>query len=128
MRTYIDSDVLIWYLRGELQARRFFRKISKNRDLDLWIGALQRAEIVCFMRPHEETLTLEFLSRFKTADVSQRIVDAGALLYRKWGKSHGTDVNDAMLAATVVGSHGHLFTLNAKHFPMPELTVTKAWT
>jgi predicted nucleic acid-binding protein len=127
VRTYVDSDVLIWYLRGEPRARTFFRKLLKNEDVDLWVGALQRAEIVFFMRAHEEKLTLELLSRFKTADVTQTIVDLGASLYRRWHKSHGTDVNDALLAATAVKTQGRIVTLNLRHYPMPDVSVKRAW-
>lgn len=128
VRTYLDSDVLIWYLRGEPAARTFFRKLRKLGTTDLWVGALQRAEIVFFMRPHEERLTLEFLSRFKTPEVTEATIDLGSSLYRKWQKSHGTDVNDAILAATAIKTKGAIFTLNTKHFPMHDLEVMKAWS
>ena len=36
-------------------------------------------------------------------------------------------MNDALLAATVLGTGGVLYTLNTKHFPMPGLSVIKAW-
>jgi hypothetical protein len=45
-------------------------------------GALQRAEVVFFMRPREVTMTRSFLSRFKTEAVTQGIVDHGGDLYR----------------------------------------------
>jgi predicted nucleic acid-binding protein len=95
--------------------------------MDLWVGALQRAEIVFFMRAHEEKLTLAFLCRFKTADATQTIVDLGAALYRRWHKTNGTDVNDALLAATAVKTHRRIVTLNVKHYPMPDISVTRAW-
>jgi len=36
-------------------------------------------------------------------------------------------VNDAILAATVIQTGGRIYTLNIKHFPMPEINVQKAW-
>ena len=82
MRAYIDSDILIWHLRGEDKATQFLRVILNDNRYECWIGAMQRAEIVFFMRPEEETMTMLFLSQFKTAPVNQQIVDATALLYR----------------------------------------------
>lgn len=127
MRAYVDSDVLIWHLRGEARAAAFFRELATERGVELWTGALQRAEVVFFMRPDEEPDTLSFLSRFKTEPVTQEIVDAAGAMYRKWNPSHGIDVNDAVLAATAALTGGSIYTLNTKHYPMPEVGVKKAW-
>jgi predicted nucleic acid-binding protein len=127
VRAYIDSDVLVWHLRGEAKALRFFRKLRADDEYELWTGAVQRAEIVFFMRPEEEEPTLLFLSQLKTAPIDQNAVDAASKLYRKWHPSHGIDVNDALLAATAMMHGGIIFTLNLRHFPMPDLRVKKAW-
>jgi predicted nucleic acid-binding protein len=127
MRAYIDSDIMIWYLRGEKSAAKFFKKVRKSNEYDLYIGAMQRAEIVFFMRPEEEELTSFFLSQLKTVAVDQDIIDNAGKLYRKYNPSHGTDINDAILAATVLQTGGVVFTLNKKHYPMSNLIVKKAW-
>jgi predicted nucleic acid-binding protein len=127
MRAYLDSDVLIWHLRGERKALRFLQRLRDSEENELWTGAMQRAEIVFFMKPEEETATLLFLSQFKTASIDQRIVDAAATLYRRWQPSHGLDINDAILAATIMQTGGQIFCLNTKHYPMPGLLVKKAW-
>ena len=127
MRAYIDSDILIWHLRGASEAEKFLRSLSGEQGIELWIGALQRAEVVFFMRPAEETATLAFLSHLKTEPVTQQVVDDAAALYRRWHASHGVDINDAMLAATAGRTGGKIYTLNTKHYPMPDLIVLKAW-
>ena len=127
MRAFIDSDVLICHLRGERKARSFLRRLRDKRDYDLWIGALQRAEVVFFMRPEEEEQTFLFLSQFQTASVDQSIVDNAGALFRRWNPSHGIDVNDAFLAATAKRTGGRIFTLNKKHYPMPDLLISQAW-
>ena len=127
MRAYVDSDVLIWHLRGDQRAARFLRRLAAEPATDLWTGALQRAEIVFFMRPSEADATRAFLSRFKTEAVTQTVVDLGGDLYRRWHPSHGIDVNDAILAATVLATGGKIFTQNIRHFPMPDLPVATAW-
>ena len=127
MRAYIDSDVLIWHLRGESKAVTFLRRLMAGGTYELWTGVLQRAEVVFFMRPNEEQATLLFLSQFKTAEVDERIVDAAGVLYRRWHASHGVDVNDAILAATAIQTGGRIFSLNTKHYPMPDVLVSRAW-
>jgi len=127
MRAYIDSDVLIWHLRGERKALNLLKRLRDKEQFDLWIGAMQRAEVLFFVRPPEESATLLFLSQFQTASVDQQIIDKAGELYRKWNPRSGTDVNDAILAATVLQTGGKIYTLNSKHYPMPEVTVHLAW-
>ncbi len=82
MRAYVDSDILIWHLRGERKAAALLRALAADPGAELWTGALQRAEVVFFMRPEEESATLSFLSRFKTEAVTREVVDQAAVFYR----------------------------------------------
>lgn len=127
MRAYIDSDILIWQLRGQSKATKFLKKIRDAQEYELWTGALQRAEIVFFMRTDEIEATELLLSQFNTAPVDQRIIDTAGILFRKWYPSHKIDINDAILAATALETGGHIFTLNKKHYPMPGVIVKRAW-
>jgi predicted nucleic acid-binding protein len=127
MRAYIDSDVLIWHLRGERKALNFFRTFNSKGEYELWVGAMQRAEIVFFMRPEEEEATELFLAQFKTASVDQAIIDMAGTLYRKWHPGHGIDTNDAILAATAMKTGGVIYCLNRKHYPMAGLVAHRAW-
>lgn len=127
MRAYVDSDVLIRHLRGERKALRFLMSLRDRGGYELWTGAMQRAEVVFFMSPGEQEATELFLSQFKTEPVDQQVVDAPGGLYREWHPSHGIDVNDALLAATVMKTGGKLYTLNLKHYPLPDLVVERAW-
>ena len=127
MRAYIDSNVMIWHLRGKIEALKFFQRLRDSREYDLWTSAIQRAEIVFFMRPEEEDLTLKFLSFIRTEVVDQSVIDAAGIIFRRWHPSHQIDVNDAILAATVQKTGGKIYTLNLKHFPMPDIIVEQAW-
>ena len=127
MKAYIDSDVLIWHLRGERKALNLLKRLRDEEQFELWVGAMQRAEVVFFMRPAEESATLLFLAQFQTALVDQQIIDKAGELYREWNPRSGTDVNDAILAATVLKTGGKIYSLNFKHYPMPEVVVQRAW-
>ncbi|MGD9007306.1 MAG: type II toxin-antitoxin system VapC family toxin [Desulfobacteraceae bacterium] len=127
MKAFIDSDVLIWHLRGEHKALSLLKKLRDKEKFELWTGAMQRAEVVFFMRPVEEEATLLFLSQFQTVPVDQLIIDKAGKLYRRWNPSNGIDINDAILAATVMHVGGKIYTLNTKHYPMPEVIVQRAW-
>jgi len=127
VRVYVDSDVLIWHLRGDKRAASLLRCLAHTEGMELWTGAMQRAEVVFFMRPEEEAATLSLLSRFKTQPVTQAIVDLAGALHRRWHSSHGVDVNDALLAASAATTGGKIVTRNIRHFPMPDVVVEKAW-
>lgn len=127
MKAFIDSDVLIWHLRGERKALNLLKKLRDKEKYELWTGDMQRAEVVFFMRPIEEEATLLFLSQFQTASVDQRIIDKAGDLYRRWNPRCGTDVNDAILAATAIQTNGRIYTLNTKHYPMADVAVKRAW-
>jgi predicted nucleic acid-binding protein len=126
MRAYIDSDILIWQLRGEKKAQDLLRRLAAER-FELWIGAAQRVEIVFFTKAEEEKATRTFLSRFKTQTLTPEIVDRGGDFYRQWNPGHGLDINDALLAATVDITGGRIYTLNTKHYPMPHIVSVKGW-
>lgn len=126
MKVFLDSDILIWHLRGNSEAKTLLRSLVEEQA-DLWIGAMQRAEIVFFMRPDEEQTTLDLLSLFRTHPVDQAIIDQAGEFYRRWNPSHGIDPNDAILAATVAMKGGRIVTQNTSHYPMPNIIVQGGW-
>ena len=114
MKAYVDAAVLIWHLRAEPRALRFIRGLRDDPNWELWTGAMQRVEVLLYIRPPQETETLLFLSLFHTAPVDQAIVDKAASLFRQWNPSHGVDVDDAILAATAMETGGTIFTLKSQ--------------
>ena len=67
MKAYIDSDVLIWHLRGEHKALNLLKRLRDDEQFDLRIGAMLRTVVIFLMRPAEESFTLLFLAQFQTA-------------------------------------------------------------
>ena len=127
MKVFIDSDILIWHLRGRMEAKKLLKTLVRNEDTELWIGAMQRAEIVFFMKENEEDSTMDLLSLFQTQSVDQEIIDQAGRYYRKWNPTHGVDPNDAILAASVALRGGQILTQNVSHYPMADIVVHKGW-
>ena len=50
--------------------------------------------------------------------VDRDIAVQAGLLRRDYGKSHGTGLIDAVIAASALVTHSTLVTLSARHFPM----------
>ena len=51
-------------------------------------------------------------------EVSSAIAEKGGLYRRDFGKSHGVDLIDSIIAATAELEEKNLVTRNKKHFPM----------
>lgn len=127
MRYYIDSNIVIWHLRGDARATKFLAALDREDDREFWMGALQRSEMIFYLRNHEINSSHAVMSRFRTQAVTEEIIDKAARIFREWHPSHGLDEHDAIQAATVITTGGVLYTLNTKHFPMPGLVVKKPW-
>lgn len=111
----IDTDVLIDYLRGNPDARSLFALLPDACAL----STVTVAELHAGVREGVERQALvTLLDTFELIDLSAAIAIQGGILRRDWGKSHGSGLNDALIAATALASGRVLLTLNAKHFPM----------
>ena len=55
---------------------------------------------------------------FTIIPLDAALAETGGLLRRDFGKSHGTGLADAIIAATVQKLACSLATLNQKHYPM----------
>jgi predicted nucleic acid-binding protein len=111
----LDTDVLIDYLRGHANAQRLFDKLPE----DCALSVVSVAELHAGVREGPERKALEtLLATFELIGLSASIATQGGLLRRDWGKTHGSGLNDALIAATALDTGRVLLTLNAKHFPM----------
>jgi predicted nucleic acid-binding protein len=113
----LDADVLIDYLRGQPDAVAFLRKTRRS----LFVSAVTVAELHVGVREGAERPVLErFLGLMEVVAITPDIARQGGLWRRDYGKSHGTGLMDALIAASAEMSGCTLATLNEKHFPMLE--------
>ena len=79
-RVLLDTDVIIWYLRGRESVHAWVQEIS--RDGVPRCSALSVTEVVSGMRPKEESATREFLQALRVIDVDRGIAwHAGELIH-----------------------------------------------
>lgn len=113
----LDTDVLIDYLRGQADAVAFVRKTRQP----LRVAAVTAAELYVGVREGDELQVLDrFLGLMETVPVTPAIARQAGLWRRDYGKSHGTGLMDALIAAAAELNGCTLATLNAMHFPMLE--------
>ncbi len=111
----VDTDVLIDYLRGLEPAVSFLERIGNP----LLVSGISVAELYAGVREGGERAAMEsFLMAFDLAAVDMAVARKGGLYRRRYGKSHGVGLADALIAATAEVHGAQLVTMNRKHFPM----------
>ena len=116
----LDTDVLIDFLRGHPEAIQLL-EIS---DHEFWISAVSVAELYVGVRDGKEREVLDqLIGLLRVAEITTEIAQQAGLWRRKYGRSHGTGIMDALIAACADSLRAPLVTLNLKHFPM----LTEVW-
>ena len=114
-RLLLDTDVLIDFLRGQPQAVQ----LLEDTDCEFHVSAVSVAELYVGVRDGREREVLDQLvGLLRTIEISTEIAQQAGLWRREYGKSHGTGIIDALIAACADASQIPLATLNVKHFPM----------
>ena len=87
--------------------------------IDAYISTLTITELYAGVRDDEERERLNrFLEAFEWVNVNGEVAKQAGLYRRDFGKSHGTGIADAVIAACAQAVNATLATLNTKHFPM----------
>ncbi len=116
----IDTDVLVDYLRGRSEAVNYLDNLSAP----LFLSVITVAELYAGVRNGQERKQLDsFINAFGIIPLDDTIAITGGLYRRDYGKSHGTGLADALIAATAMTRQLTLVTLNKKHFPMVKTIV-----
>ena len=120
IRALLDTDLIIWFLRGREHARRWIHELSKAGVPSC--SALSVTEVTAGMRPSEEADTKAFLRALDVIPVDREIAwRAGALIGEYGRRGITLDFVDATIAATCLRRKVSLATYNVKHYPMPSL-------
>ena len=110
----IDSDVLIWLMRGNTAALA-----AINLETDSVISAVSYMELVQGCRNKTELKALQKAFQSSASDVlpiTQSISDAACRLVEKYSLSHSVHLADALIAATALEHKLPLLSGNGKHF------------
>ena len=118
----VDTDVLVWYMRGHARARRIIQGMDAFS-----ISAVTYMEILQGIRDNAELRALkQFLvnRRIACVPVDRATTDRAIYLMERFALSHGLRMADALIAATVDIRGDTLLTANAAHYRMiPKLTL-----
>lgn len=110
----IDSDVLIWYLRGNIKARD-----AVNKHSGFCISAVTYMELVQGIRnKHELMLLKEAIRKWgcRILYINEEISASAMFMSEQHYLSGALMLADALIAATAISSGAILLTGNVKHY------------
>ena len=110
----VDTDVLIWLLRGRESAR-----IALHACSSVELSAVTYMELVQGVRDKTELRMLRRtvgLSGWRILPLTEGIGQRATLYLESFGLSYGLRLADALIAATAVEAGNTLLTANAKHY------------
>ena len=118
----VDTDVLIWHLRGNPRAAQRLDGLTS-----LAISAVSYLELLQGMRNRAEMLAVQKMLQRRRAEVlpiTETITRRATDLMEVMTLSHGLQMGDALIAATALEHDIPLLTGNVKHFaPIASLNV-----
>ncbi len=121
----LDSGILIRHLRDYSGYAEITEQLSKQWML--YISSFSRFEIFLGMRNYERDRTMHLLDTIICLPINAEVADLAGNLVCTWRKQGVTlGEGDVLIAATAIFFELELITTNARHFPMPELSVWQA--
>jgi predicted nucleic acid-binding protein len=118
----VDTDVLIWHLRGVEQA-----SVRIDALPNLVLSAMSYLELIQGMRNKAELSAVQKMLQLRRAQVlplTPAITQRATALMEDLTLSHGLQAADALIAATALEHQLRLLTGNTKHFaPVPGITI-----
>lgn len=116
----LDSDVVIWHLRGRLSVVELVLGLAGRGRIAL--SAISRAEVLLGMRTPEAELTFLFLDSCETLPVTAATADRAGEIIRDF-RARGITLTlpDALIGATALIASLALYTCNPRHYPLKGL-------
>ena len=120
----VDTDVLIWALRGRQPVIQLLATLGQQTDEPLAISVISVFEVWAGRHESEEQVTAEFLAELTHLGIDDEIALRAAELAR-FDRVRGASpsVPDLFVAAAALANDLALVTYNSRHFDYPEVKV-----
>lgn len=118
MNVLLDSDIVI-----EVQRARDIAILESWTDLSasenaIFYSPVTSAEVWAGARPDEFVAINRFFAPLLCAPADYETGKLAGEFLREFGKSHGLQIADALIAASAVQLQAALWTRNHRHYPM----------
>jgi len=110
----VDTDVLIWYMRGNLKAKKAIDRLGA-----FYISSVNYMELLQGIRDKEELRLLRhFIAQrqIQIVHISEEVSQKALNYMEEYALSHNLRMADAMIAATALILGVPLLTANSKHY------------
>lgn len=118
----VDTDVLVWFLRGNLRAARAIERLNS-----VTLSVVTYMELVQGTRDKAELRVVRAtLAAWgpEVVQIGEDISTRASLYVERYAHSHGVRLADALIAATASQRGLEILTGNDKHYRMiPELSI-----
>src|SRR5436305_1159451 len=120
----IDTDVLIDISRGNGDAADFVDALPE----EIFIGRISAMELIVGARNKSDQKVIEkFIDLYSIKELSDAIGHEAHAQLKRYAKSHGLTLADALIASTAMVNDLTLVSRNEKHFrPIKQLGFSKA--
>ena len=116
----LDSDVIIEWLRRDIGVVTWLKTHDAAGDL-LACTPISIAEVYARLRPREEFIIGDILRVLHCVPIDERIGRKAGHYRQRFGRSHGVEIADALIAGA---AHVYGLTLcsrNLRHYPMRDV-------
>lgn len=122
MTVLVDSDILIEVSRGRnTEIISQWIDLSKS-DVAVLYSPVSAAELWAGARPNESDSLNNLFQSLTCSSIDEQVGrDAGVYL-RRYRRSHGIEIADALIAASAVANNAELWTRSRRHYPMKEVS------
>lgn len=119
MEVYLDSDILIDFLRGNRETVKTIRRLEEEYELattsvnlfELYYGAYKTG------RSKNVKAVDELASRLEVSTITEKSAKiSGRIIAELESDGEVIDFRDALIAAVVIENNAILFTRNVRHF------------
>ena len=115
----VDTDVLVWSLRGSEAARAWLRGAREREPLGISVVSI--AELTGGMKSGERDRVWSLIAALRAEPVTEVVARRAGEFRREYRASHASiSTADYLIAATADVVGASLATLNVRHFPMFE--------
>ncbi len=111
----VDTNVVIWYLKGRENEIKLLQKLSEEGNL--LISVVTITEVRAGLNRDQARIISKLKDIFRAIEVGVDIAELAGVFKQKYR----LDIADMMIAATAVITGSKLLTYNKKHFPMREI-------
>lgn len=115
----VDTDVIIWFLRGKKEAISLFEKIGLPS-----CSSISIIEVLLGTKEDEKKKTSEFLNSLDVYPVDQETANLTGEYIRNYRKKGIVlEIPDVIIGATCILHNLILVTYNTRHYPFKELKI-----